>query len=89
MKSLTLSFLYYTAAIFPLGLLPIFALIMANDNKLQNIIAHCKEYGFVFQSSEIYSPMPGFYDYGPLGTYLCSYDIDTYIDYYIYSTLGI
>ena len=70
MKSLTLSFLYYTAAIFPLGLLPIFALIMANDNKLQNIIAHCKEYGFVFQSSEIYDGLSAVYDYGQYGAEL-------------------
>jgi glycyl-tRNA synthetase len=26
-----------------------------------------KRKGFIFQSSEIYSPMAGFFDYGPLG----------------------
>src|SRR4051812_39639512 len=43
---------------------------MANDNKLQNIIAHCKEYGFVFQSSEIYDGLSAVYDYGQYGSEL-------------------
>ncbi len=43
---------------------------MANENKLQNIIGHCKEYGFVFQSSEIYDGLSAVYDYGQLGTEL-------------------
>ena len=43
---------------------------MANDNKLQNIIGHCKEYGFVFQSSEIYDGLSAVYDYGQYGAEL-------------------
>lgn len=43
---------------------------MANENKLQNIIAHCKEYGFVFQSSEIYDGLAAVYDYGQYGAEL-------------------
>ncbi len=43
---------------------------MANDNKLQNIIGHCKEYGFVFQSSEIYDGLGAVYDYGQNGAEL-------------------
>jgi len=43
---------------------------MANDNKLQNIIGHCKEYGFIFQSSEIYDGLSAVYDYGQLGAEL-------------------
>jgi glycyl-tRNA synthetase len=43
---------------------------MANDNKLQNIIAHCKEYGFIFQSSEIYDGLSAVYDYGQYGVEL-------------------
>ncbi len=43
---------------------------MANDNKLQNIIGHCKEYGFVFQSSEIYDGLGAVYDYGQYGAEL-------------------
>jgi glycyl-tRNA synthetase len=50
--------------------LSIFAPVMANDNKLQNIIAHCKEYGFVFQSSEIYDGLSAVYDYGQYGAEL-------------------
>ena len=33
----------------------------------KNIIAHAKEYGFVFQSSEIYDGLSAAYDYGPNG----------------------
>ncbi len=43
---------------------------MANDNKLQAIIAHCKEYGFIFQSSEIYDGLSAVYDYGQYGVEL-------------------
>src|SRR5690606_20182464 len=43
---------------------------MANDNTLQNIIAHCKEYGFIFQSSEIYDGLAAVYDYGQYGAEL-------------------
>src|ERR1700761_7225940 len=43
---------------------------MANENKLQNIIAHCKEYGFIFQSSEIYDGLSAVYDYGQYGVEL-------------------
>jgi glycyl-tRNA synthetase len=43
---------------------------MANDNKLQNIIGHCKEYGFIFQSSEIYDGLGAVYDYGQYGAEL-------------------
>jgi len=43
---------------------------MANDNKLQSIIGHCKEYGFVFQSSEIYDGLSAVYDYGQNGAEL-------------------
>jgi hypothetical protein len=35
--------------------------------KMDDIVNLCKKKGFVFQSSEIYSPMAGFFDYGPLG----------------------
>lgn len=48
----------------------IFAAVMANENTLQNIISHCKEYGFIFQSSEIYDGLSAVYDYGQYGTEL-------------------
>lgn len=43
---------------------------MANENKLQAIIGHCKEYGFIFQSSEIYDGLSAVYDYGQYGVEL-------------------
>ncbi|MBL4707566.1 MAG: glycine--tRNA ligase [Flavobacteriales bacterium] len=44
---------------------------MANqEENLKNIIAHAKEYGFVFPSSEIYDGLSAAYDYGPLGSEL-------------------
>ena len=44
--------------------------LMANQKNLQNIIAHCKEYGFVFPSSEIYDGLSAVYDYGQYGAEL-------------------
>lgn len=44
---------------------------MANqEDLLKKIIAHAKEYGFVYQSSEIYDGLSAVYDYGPNGTEL-------------------
>lgn len=40
------------------------------DNRFQAIISHAKEYGFVFQSSEIYDGLSAVYDYGPYGSEL-------------------
>ena len=37
---------------------------------LKKIISHCKEYGFVFSSSEIYDGLSAVYDYGPNGVEL-------------------
>ena len=48
-----------------------FARIMATDpNKFQAIISHCKEYGFIFPSSEIYDGLAAVYDYGQWGSEL-------------------
>jgi len=44
---------------------------MANDtNMFQAIISHCKEYGFIFPSSEIYDGLQAVYDYGQMGAEL-------------------
>ena len=44
---------------------------MANDsNRFQEIISHCKEYGFIFPSSEIYDGLQAVYDYGQWGSEL-------------------
>lgn len=36
----------------------------------KQLISHCKEYGFIFQSSEIYDGLSAVYDYGPYGVEL-------------------
>jgi glycyl-tRNA synthetase len=38
--------------------------------QMEKIVSLCKRRGFVFQSSEIYGGINGFWDYGPLGTEL-------------------
>ena len=40
------------------------------QNNLPAIIAHCKEYGFIFPSSEIYDGLSAVYDYGQWGVEL-------------------
>ncbi len=48
-----------------------FCRLMATDsNKFQAIISHCKEYGFIFPSSEIYDGLQAVYDYGQWGSEL-------------------
>ncbi len=41
-----------------------------SQKDLSQIIAHAKEYGFVFPSSEIYDGLQAVYDYGPYGAEL-------------------
>ena len=44
---------------------------MAKDaGKMEKIVSLCKRRGFIFQSSEIYGGIGGFWDYGPLGVEL-------------------
>ena len=44
---------------------------MARQEELfKKLVAHCKEYGFVFPSSEIYDGMAAVYDYGQYGVEL-------------------
>ncbi|MDP3556067.1 MAG: glycine--tRNA ligase [Bacteroidota bacterium] len=40
------------------------------EDFFKNIISHSKEYGFIFQSSEIYDGLSAVYDYGQLGAEL-------------------
>ncbi len=40
------------------------------SSKMEKIVALCKRRGFIFQSSEIYGGINGFWDYGPLGVEL-------------------
>ncbi|MBK6946665.1 MAG: glycine--tRNA ligase [Haliscomenobacter sp.] len=39
-------------------------------DQFKKLIAHSKEYGFIFQSSEIYDGLSAVYDYGPYGVEL-------------------
>lgn len=48
-----------------------------NDELFKNVISHAKEYGFVFQSSEIYDGLSAVYDYGQNGAELKN-NIKTY-----------
>ncbi|MCZ6698095.1 MAG: glycine--tRNA ligase, partial [Planctomycetota bacterium] len=41
-----------------------------STEKMEKIVALCKRRGFIFQSSEIYGGINGFWDYGPLGVEL-------------------
>ena len=40
------------------------------DDVFKKLISHCKEYGFVFPSSEIYDGLSAVYDYGQMGVEL-------------------
>src|SRR5438034_1201438 len=40
------------------------------SDRMEKIVALCKRRGFIFQSSEIYGGINGFWDYGPLGAEL-------------------
>ncbi len=40
------------------------------DDLLKKVISHCKEYGFIYPSSEIYDGLSATYDYGPNGAEL-------------------
>lgn len=42
----------------------------SQDDVFKKLVAHCKEYGFVFQSSEIYDGLSAVYDYGQNGVEL-------------------
>ena len=43
---------------------------MAQEDVFKKLVAHCKEYGYVFQSSEIYDGLGAVYDYGQNGVEL-------------------
>ena len=48
----------------------IFRTAMAQEDIFKKIISHCKEYGFVFPSSDIYDGLGAVYDYGQNGVEL-------------------
>ena len=43
---------------------------MAQEDVFKKLVAHCKEYGYVFPSSEIYDGLSAVYDYGQYGSEL-------------------
>ena len=43
---------------------------MTQEELFKKLVAHCKEYGFVFPSSEIYDGLGAVYDYGQNGVEL-------------------
>ena len=42
----------------------------AADVRMEDVVSLCARRGFIFQSSEIYGGINGFWDYGPLGVEL-------------------
>ena len=38
--------------------------------KMEELVNYCKQYGFIFQGSEIYGGLANTWDYGPLGSRL-------------------
>ncbi len=43
---------------------------MKEEIKMQDMVNYCKQYGFIFQGSEIYGGLANTWDYGPLGSRL-------------------
>jgi glycyl-tRNA synthetase len=40
------------------------------EDLFKRLVSHCKEYGFIYPSSEVYEGLNGVYDYGPMGVEL-------------------
>ena len=40
------------------------------NNKMEEIVKYCEQYGYIFQGSEIYGGLANTWDYGPLGSKL-------------------
>jgi glycyl-tRNA synthetase len=53
-----------------LSLQPKFNDMSQQADQFKKLVSHCKEYGFIFQSSEIYDGLSAVYDYGPYGSEL-------------------
>ncbi|MCC7244587.1 MAG: glycine--tRNA ligase, partial [Saprospiraceae bacterium] len=41
-----------------------------SEDLFKRLVSHCKEYGFIYPSSEVYEGLNGIYDYGPMGAEL-------------------
>ena len=42
---------------------------MSSEDLFKRVISHAKEYGYIFQSSEIYDGLSAVYDYGQNGVF--------------------
>jgi glycyl-tRNA synthetase len=62
--------LYENSVPLPIHLLNDKNYTMAQDDTFKKIISHSKEYGYIFQSSEIYDGLAAVYDYGQYGVEL-------------------
>ena len=60
---------------------------MTQEEVFKKLISHCKEYGFVFPSSEIYDGLSAVYDYGQLGVELKNKNLYDYV-YYFHTVLA-
>ena len=43
---------------------------MKNELTMEKLVNLCKQYGFIFQGSEIYGGLANTWDFGPLGALL-------------------
>lgn len=50
---------------------------------MEEMVAYCNQYGFIFQGSEIYGGLANTWDYGPLGTRLKNQIKDAWRYYFI------
>ena len=53
---------------------------MAQEDVFKKLVSHCKEYGFVFPSSDIYDGLGAVYDYGQMGVELCNLHAPYYLE---------
>lgn len=43
---------------------------MKDNISMEKLVNYCKQYGFIFQGSEIYGGLANTWDYGPVGALL-------------------
>lgn len=53
------------------------------EKTMDEVVSYCKQYGFIFQGSEIYGGLANTWDYGPLGTRLKNQVKDAWRYYFI------
>ncbi|MDE5545587.1 MAG: glycine--tRNA ligase [Malacoplasma sp.] len=58
---------------------------MDKKNSQEIIVNHLKNYGFVYQNSEIYNGLANAWDFGPLGSLLKNNLKNAWLDFFVYS----